>query len=231
MCSVALPEMRRYRYADSLSTGAIAAGGTLGILIPPSVIFVLYGIMTEQSIGKLLLAGIIPGLVLTLLFMLAIALVTAVNPALGAAGLPSTWWQRLLVLKEVWEVLVRRPLFRLGDARRIGGLRCRWHAAFRPLQAYPHLAGSPCRPRRDRAHHGDGLLHRHRRRSLRLLHGPAAAWHHALESPARVGLVSERRGWGNASRPLLTECTAGGALVTGRRPLFELLRSADFDRL
>ena len=73
MCSVALPEMRRYRYADSLSTGAIAAGGTLGILIPPSIIFVIYGIMTEQSIGKLLLAGIVPGLVLTGLFMLAIA--------------------------------------------------------------------------------------------------------------------------------------------------------------
>jgi tripartite ATP-independent transporter DctM subunit len=105
MCSVALPEMRRYRYADSLSTGAIAAGGTLGILIPPSVIFVLYGIMTEQSIGKLLLAGIIPGLVLTLLFMLVIALVTAVNPALGSAGPASTWRQRLLVLKDVWEVL------------------------------------------------------------------------------------------------------------------------------
>ena len=60
MCSVALPEMRRYRYADSLSTGSIAAGGTLGILIPPSVIFVIYGIMTEQSIGKLLLAGSSP---------------------------------------------------------------------------------------------------------------------------------------------------------------------------
>jgi C4-dicarboxylate transporter, DctM subunit len=106
MCSVALPEMRRYRYADSLSTGSIAAGGTLGILIPPSIIFVIYGIMTEQSIGKLLLAGIIPGLVLTALFILAIALVTAVNPALGAAGPRSTWRQRLLVIKDVWEVFI-----------------------------------------------------------------------------------------------------------------------------
>jgi C4-dicarboxylate transporter, DctM subunit len=101
-----LPEMRRYRYADSLSTGSIAAGGTLGILIPPSIIFVIYGIMTEQSIGKLLLAGIIPGLVLTALFILAIALVTAVNPALGAAGPRSTWRQRLLVIKDVWEVFI-----------------------------------------------------------------------------------------------------------------------------
>jgi tripartite ATP-independent transporter DctM subunit len=106
MCSVALPEMRRYRYADSLSTGSIAAGGTLGILIPPSIIFVLYGIMTEQSIGKLLLAGILPGLVLTVLFMLAISLVTAVNPGLGAAGPRTTWRERLLAMRDVWEVLV-----------------------------------------------------------------------------------------------------------------------------
>jgi tripartite ATP-independent transporter DctM subunit len=106
MCSVALPEMRRYRYADSLSTGAIAAGGTLGILIPPSIIFVLYGIMTEQSIGKLLLAGILPGLALTLLFMLAIGLVTAVNPGLGAAGPRPTWRERLVAMRDVWEVLV-----------------------------------------------------------------------------------------------------------------------------
>jgi tripartite ATP-independent transporter DctM subunit len=105
MCSVALPEMRRYRYADSLSTGSIAAGGTLGILIPPSIIFVLYGIMTEQSIGKLLLAGILPGLVLTVLFMLAIGLVTAVNPELGAAGPRTTWRERLVAMRDVWEVV------------------------------------------------------------------------------------------------------------------------------
>jgi C4-dicarboxylate transporter DctM subunit len=106
MCSVALPEMRRYHYADSLSTGSIAAGGTLGILIPPSIIFVLYGIMTEQSIGKLLLAGILPGLVLTVLFMLAISLVTAVNPELGVAGPRTTWRARLVAMRDVWEVLV-----------------------------------------------------------------------------------------------------------------------------
>jgi tripartite ATP-independent transporter DctM subunit len=106
MCSVALPEMRRYQYADSLSTGSIAAGGTLGILIPPSIIFVLYGIMTEQSIGKLLLAGILPGLVLMVLFMLAISLVTTVNPGLGAAGPRTTWLERLAAMRDVWEVLV-----------------------------------------------------------------------------------------------------------------------------
>jgi tripartite ATP-independent transporter DctM subunit len=106
MCTVALPEMRRYRYADSLSTGSIAAGGTLGIMIPPSIIFVIYGIMTEQSIGKLLLAGILPGLVETLLFILAVALVTALRPALAAAGPAASWRERLAAVRDVWEVLV-----------------------------------------------------------------------------------------------------------------------------
>jgi C4-dicarboxylate transporter, DctM subunit len=106
MCSVALPEMRRYRYADSLSTGSIAAGGTLGILIPPSIIFVIYGIMTEQSIGKLLMAGILPGLVLTVLFILAIAVITALDPALGAPGPRASWRERVLAVRDVWEVVV-----------------------------------------------------------------------------------------------------------------------------
>jgi tripartite ATP-independent transporter DctM subunit len=106
MCTVALPEMRRYRYADSLSTGAIAAGGTLGIMIPPSIIFVIYGIMTEQSIGKLLLAGILPGFLETVLFILAVAVVTGLRPHLGAAGSPASWRQRLVAVRDVWEVLV-----------------------------------------------------------------------------------------------------------------------------
>jgi tripartite ATP-independent transporter DctM subunit len=106
MCSVALPEMRRYRYDDSLSTGAIAAGGTLGIMIPPSIIFVIYGIMTEQSIGKLLLSGVVPGLVETALFIAAIALVTAWRPELGAPRPRAGWRDRLVALRDVWEVAV-----------------------------------------------------------------------------------------------------------------------------
>jgi C4-dicarboxylate transporter, DctM subunit len=106
MCSVALPEMRRYRYADSLSAGSIAAGGTLGVLIPPSIILVIYGIMTEQSIGKLLMAGILPGLVLTVLFILAIAVMTALDPALGAPGPRARWRERVLAVRDVWEVVV-----------------------------------------------------------------------------------------------------------------------------
>ncbi|HEV8474088.1 MAG TPA: TRAP transporter large permease [Methylomirabilota bacterium] len=106
ICTVALPEMRRYHYADTLSTGSIAAGGTLGIMIPPSIIFVLYGIMTEQSIGKLLLAGVVPGIVETALFCAAIAVVTAINPALGPPGPRFTLRERLRALRDVWEVVV-----------------------------------------------------------------------------------------------------------------------------
>ena len=83
---VALPQMRRYGYADGLATGSVAAGGTLGILIPPSTGFVLYAILTEQSIGKLFIAGIIPGILLSLLFVLVIAVVTMLRPSEGPAG-------------------------------------------------------------------------------------------------------------------------------------------------
>jgi C4-dicarboxylate transporter DctM subunit len=106
MATVSLPEMRRYKYADSLATGSVAAGGTLGIMIPPSIIFVLYGIMTEQSIGKLLLAGVVPGIVETALFCVAIAIETAIYPALGAPGSRATIRERLLAVRGVWEVLV-----------------------------------------------------------------------------------------------------------------------------
>jgi tripartite ATP-independent transporter DctM subunit len=78
---VALPEMRRLGYGDGLSTGAIAAGGTLGFLIPPSTGFVIYAILTEESIGRLFMAGILPGLLLTALFIATVAIVTWRDPA------------------------------------------------------------------------------------------------------------------------------------------------------
>ncbi len=81
MGRVSLPEMRRYKYDSGLSTGAVAAGGTLGILIPPSAGFVVYAILTEESIGRLFMAGILPGLLLTLMFILAIWLVVTASPA------------------------------------------------------------------------------------------------------------------------------------------------------
>ena len=83
MAKVSMPSMRQYGYADSLASGAIAAGGTLGILIPPSVILVLYGIMTSTDIGLLFIAGIVPGLVAIVFYMAAVAVVTRVNPNAG----------------------------------------------------------------------------------------------------------------------------------------------------
>ena len=83
MTKVAMPSMRKYGYADSLATGVIAAGGTLGILIPPSVILVLYGIMTQQDIGKLFAAGIIPGIIGIFGYMATVWVVTAINTQLG----------------------------------------------------------------------------------------------------------------------------------------------------
>ncbi|MBT5051463.1 MAG: TRAP transporter large permease [Rhodospirillaceae bacterium] len=86
MGRVSLPEMRRYNYDNRLATGCIAAGGTLGILIPPSTGFVIYAILTEESIGRLFLAGVLPGLLLTVLFMISIYIQTRLNPELGPAG-------------------------------------------------------------------------------------------------------------------------------------------------
>lgn len=86
MGQVAYPEMKRRSYGDRLSTGAIAAGGTLGILLPPSTGFVLYAIMTEQSIGRLFMAGILPGILLTTLFVLTVSLVVRFNPASGGVA-------------------------------------------------------------------------------------------------------------------------------------------------
>ena len=86
---VALPQMKRFGYADGLATGSVAAGGTLGILIPPSTGFVLYAILTEESIGKLFIAGILPGILLSLLFVAVIMIVTTLKPSEGPVG-PST---------------------------------------------------------------------------------------------------------------------------------------------
>ena len=106
MSKVAMPAMRRYGYADSLAAGSIAAGGTLGILIPPSVIMVLYGIMTSTDIGKLFIAGIIPGFIGITFYMLAVAVVTWLNPTLGPPGERSPWGVRLRALTKIWGVLL-----------------------------------------------------------------------------------------------------------------------------
>ena len=105
MSKVAMPEMRRYKYADSLATASIAAGGTLGILIPPSVILVIYGLLTEQSIGKLFMAGFIPGFIGILFYTLAVKFVVTRDATLGPAGERTNWKERLVALKDVWTTL------------------------------------------------------------------------------------------------------------------------------
>jgi tripartite ATP-independent transporter DctM subunit len=106
MARVAMPSMRRYGYADSLSAGSIAAGGTLGILIPPSVPMVIYGILAEADIGKLFIAGILPGILLTALFILAVAVQTAIDPAIGPAGARTAWPARIRALSRIWGVIL-----------------------------------------------------------------------------------------------------------------------------
>jgi len=105
--SVAVPEMDRYGYAKKLSTGIVATVGTLGILIPPSVTLIVFGIITEQSIGKLFLAGIVPGLMIAFFFICIIYVWCRLNPELGPKGERSTWKQRIVSLPEVlWVVAV-----------------------------------------------------------------------------------------------------------------------------
>lgn len=104
MSRVAYPPMKRLGYADYLSTGVIAAGGTLGIMIPPSTILVIYGIVTETHIGKLFAAGLLPGLLCAALLMCAVAFITWRDPAAGPAGPRATWPQRWRALGAVWGV-------------------------------------------------------------------------------------------------------------------------------
>lgn len=102
---VSYPSMRKYRYKDSLAAGSIAAGGTLGILIPPSVIMVIYGILTETSIGKLFAAGILPGLIATVLLCMAVWWIAWRDPLAGPPAEPHPWSERLAALHHVWGVI------------------------------------------------------------------------------------------------------------------------------
>ncbi|PRX37317.1 TRAP transporter, DctM subunit [Meinhardsimonia xiamenensis] len=106
MSKVAMPEMRRFGYKDRLSTASIAAGGTLGILIPPSVILVIYGLLTETSIGKLFIAGIVPGVLGVLLYLVAVRFTVMRDPEAGPAGERTPLAGRLAALREVWAVLL-----------------------------------------------------------------------------------------------------------------------------
>ena len=105
MATVTLPEMKRYGYDMSLATGTVAAAGSLGILIPPSVIFIVYGILTEQSIGKLFAAGILPGILLSILFVLTIYIRVLRNPALAPPGPRTSLREKTRAISGVLETL------------------------------------------------------------------------------------------------------------------------------
>jgi C4-dicarboxylate transporter DctM subunit len=106
MAAVALPEMRRYKYSMELGCGAVAAGGSIGMMIPPSVVFIVYAIMTEQSIGSLFIAGIVPGVLTALLFCAVIYLQCVLRPRFGPAAPSSSWRAKVLSLRGAWETLV-----------------------------------------------------------------------------------------------------------------------------
>jgi tripartite ATP-independent transporter DctM subunit len=106
MTKVAYPSMKEHGYSGQLAAGAIAAGGTLGILIPPSTILVIYGLVTETNIGKLFAAGFIPGILAVVMMCLTIAFLTWRNPELGPAAERSSWTERLSAFKDVWAVAV-----------------------------------------------------------------------------------------------------------------------------
>jgi C4-dicarboxylate transporter, DctM subunit len=125
MGSIALPEMKKYNYDDKLATGTVASAGTLGILIPPSTVLIIYGILTEESIGKLFIAGIVPGVLLTLLFVLTVILLCWRQPNLAPPGPKTTLKEKIVSLGGIIEAIL---LFMLT----IGGLFLGW---FSPTQA------------------------------------------------------------------------------------------------
>lgn len=106
MGMVSLPEMKRYKYDPALATGCIAAGGSIGILIPPSVVLILYGVLTNQPITELFIAGVIPGILQALFYIITIVILCKINPAIGLPGKRSTFQERMVSVKETWGVMV-----------------------------------------------------------------------------------------------------------------------------
>ena len=103
---VAYPEMRQYGYPQSFATGVIAAGGSLGIMIPPSTVFAVYGLITEQDIGKLFIAGIVPGLLAVAMYIITINIIALVRPGFLPAGMRHSWAERLEAVRDIWAVML-----------------------------------------------------------------------------------------------------------------------------
>jgi len=103
---VAYPEMRRHHYPQSFSTGVIAAGGSLGIMIPPSTVLAVYGLITEQDIGKLFIAGIVPGLIAVAMYILTINVIGIVRPRFLPTGERASWSERIASLRDIWAVIL-----------------------------------------------------------------------------------------------------------------------------
>jgi C4-dicarboxylate transporter, DctM subunit len=122
MGQIALPELRKFNYAPALATGALAAGGTLGILIPPSVVLAIYAILTEQNIAKLFTAAFIPGIIATLGYMIVIAIYVRVKPGSGPAGPHRRWGERAQALVATLPIL-------LVFAVMLGGMYGGWFSA------------------------------------------------------------------------------------------------------
>jgi C4-dicarboxylate transporter, DctM subunit len=125
MGKIALPEMKKYKYDDTLATGTVAAAGTLGIMIPPSTVLIIYGILVEESIGKLFVAGILPGILLSVMFVATVAWLCIRNPSLGPPGPATSWSAKLKAAGGMVEAVL---LFLLA----VGGLFLGW---FSPTQA------------------------------------------------------------------------------------------------
>ena len=125
MGTVALPEMKAYKYSPGLATGSVAAGGTLGVLIPPSIVFIIYGMLTEQSIGRLFISGIVPGILVACLFIAYITIRCQLDPTMGPPGPKTTMREKLISLRDTWRVVV---LFALV----IGGI---YMGVFTPTEA------------------------------------------------------------------------------------------------
>jgi tripartite ATP-independent transporter DctM subunit len=151
MGRVCLPEMRRYRYDPRLATGVIAAGGTLGILIPPSTVLVVYALLTEQSIGRLFLAGFLPGVLLTALFVLTVMILCTFRPDFGPPGEPLPARERMQALGGAAAFLsvviitiggIYAGIFTVTEAAGVGAILTMGHALLRRKLTWPVLIES-----------------------------------------------------------------------------------------